>query len=85
MRSNGRDRVNGTNGYMLSQKLWVETKSDKNRWAEGDFKRVRAYRAPGQELRFKRVNHARRRNREQVSFLCRYVLTNKNGTRVPLK
>ena len=80
-----RDKFNKTNGYMLQEKLWVETKSDKNKWADGDFKRIRAYKAPGQEMRFKRRHLGRKRNREQVSFLCRYILTKKNGTRVPLK
>jgi hypothetical protein len=70
--------------YNLSERLWKESRSEKNTWATGDFKRLRMRRAPGQEKRFTKKDNNRIRNRSQVSFFCRYVL-NQKGIEIPLK
>lgn len=77
--------MNKGKAYMLPDRLWKEASGDKMKVATSDFKRMRGYLAPAQELRFKKSANVRKRNRSQVSFLCRYILTKKNGTRVNLE
>lgn len=77
--------MNKGKAYMIPERLWKEAKAEKRKFAASDFKRMREFDTPGQELRFKKSRNVRKRNRSQVSFLCRYVLSQKNGTRVNLE
>jgi hypothetical protein len=49
--------------YTLQNQLWKETRSEKNAWATGDFKRLRMRKAPGQEKRFTKKENNRIRSR----------------------
>ena len=70
---------------MLQDRLWNETRIEKHKFVFSDFHRFRGIQKPGFERNWKRSQRVRRNNRRQVSFLCRYVMTNKHGTRVDLE
>lgn len=70
---------------MIPDRLWKEGRLEKMKMANGEFRRLRGYSAPAQERRFTISANIRKRNRAQASFFCRYILTQKNGTRVNLE
>ena len=70
---------------MEIDKLYLETRRDKTNEARGKFKRMRMRMRPAQEKRFWKSAAERKRNRADVSFLCRYILNTKSGNKVDLK